>query len=315
MNFNNLIKSGKKLFHRTKFSLTKKQPTIMVIGGVILGVGTGIYASVQSTKLSKLKSKKEQDLKEIEEFEPQGEEDYDEDDRANDIKIVKAKYVKDVVVLYSGPVILGALSVASILVGHGLLKKRYVALGTAYVALDTSFKNYRKRVADKYGEEAEEEIRYGITPGSSGKTEEIVEGKNKKEVPVNDLRLVDPTIKYSEYAVLFCPETSDHYGESDFHNDFFIETEQAWANDVLRSQGYLFMNYVRERLGLNPTKAGQVVGWVYKKNNKTGDNYIDLKKLKVDYCDNNGDVKTGWLVDFNVDGPILFDDNEILSEF
>jgi hypothetical protein len=56
------------------------------------------------------------------------------------------------------------------------------------------------------------------------------------------------------------------------------------------------------------TKEGAVVGWVYDEKNPTGDNFVDFgiydttKKNNVDFV--NG-LKSGILLDFNVDGEII----------
>ena len=64
------------------------------------------------------------------------------------------------------------------------------------------------------------------------------------------------------------------------------------------------MNEVYERLGFEPTKAGQVIGWV----KGMGDDFIDFGMYNVSseatmrFINGNENV---ILLDFNVDGPIL----------
>ena len=41
------------------------------------------------------------------------------------------------------------------------MRKRCANLAAAYGTLDTAFKKYRERVAERFGEEVEKEIRYG----------------------------------------------------------------------------------------------------------------------------------------------------------
>ena len=57
---------------------------------------------------------------------------------------------------------LGAASIASILASHNIMKKRNVALAAAYAAVDKSFKDYRDRVIERFGEQVEKELRYNI---------------------------------------------------------------------------------------------------------------------------------------------------------
>ena len=90
----------------------------------------------------------------------------------------------------------------------------------------------------------------------------------------------------------------------------FLKSEQNYANDRLKARGYLFLNEVYERLGIPPTKAGQIVGWVYDPNNPNhnGDNYVDFGLYNI-HKEKTRDFVNGYeeviLLDFNVDGPIL----------
>ena len=60
-------------------------------------------------------------------------------------------------------------------------------------------------------------------------------------------------------------------------------------------------------LGMQPSKAGHVVGWVYDEKNPIGDNYIDfgLYNMNREAVRNfvNGYEKT-ILLDFNIDGNV-----------
>ena len=87
----------------------------------------------------------------------------------------------------------------------------------------------------------------------------------------------------------------------------FLKQRQQWANEKLQAQGYLFLNDVYESLGLEKTKAGHVVGWIYDEKHPVGDNYVDFgiydiaSKPARDFV--NGKERT-ILLDFNVDGNI-----------
>ena len=88
----------------------------------------------------------------------------------------------------------------------------------------------------------------------------------------------------------------------------FLRKTERWANDYLKSHGYLFLNDVYKALGFQPTRAGQVVGWIYDPINPVGDNYVSFGIDNL--YDNgvrlfvNGNESAVWL-DFNVDGDIL----------
>jgi hypothetical protein len=116
---------------------------------------------------------------------------------------------------------------------------------------------------------------------------------------------------YSSYAKFF-DETSTYWSKDAEYNLMFLLQVQQHANNVLRSRysenkvGWLFLNEVYEMLGLPKTKAGQIVGWIYKENNTDGDNYVDFGIFN---SDKNAKFVNGFeksiILDFNVDGPII----------
>ena len=87
----------------------------------------------------------------------------------------------------------------------------------------------------------------------------------------------------------------------------FLRAQQQYANDLLVARGHLFLNEVYDMLGIERTKAGQVVGWIYDPKNPNGDNYIDFGIYDVNKAKNR-DFVNGYepviLLDFNVDGNI-----------
>lgn len=84
-------------------------------------------------------------------------------------------------------------------------------------------------------------------------------------------------------------------------NKMFLKHVQIYANELLRAQGYLFLNDVYAMLGIPKTKLGQVCGWVYNEKNPIGDNYVDLDI----FSDRNDNDKNVFILDPNVDGCIL----------
>ena len=111
----------------------------------------------------------------------------------------------------------------------------------------------------------------------------------------------------SEYARFF-DESCSSWNKSQFHNQMFLKQQQNYANDLLKAQGYLFLNDVYKMLGMDVAPYGQVVGWIYDEKNPVGDNFVDFglydlndeaKRLFI-----NGRERT-ILLDFNVDGNIL----------
>lgn len=207
--------------------------------------------------------------------------------------------------LYGPSVTVGALSVTGILAGNNILRRRNVALAAAYAAIDQGFKDYRGRVVERYGEETDRELRYGLC---KEKIEEIVvdeDGKKKKvkrEIAVAESGATSDYARYFAYGEAKAAEVNDDY------NEFFLRGQQELANHMLRAKGFLFLNEVYEMLGITPSIPGQSVGWVYDKHAaEHGDNYINFRIQEVyrKRSDEPGDYEKVLLIDPNVDGVIL----------
>ena len=206
--------------------------------------------------------------------------------------------------LYAPAVILGVASLTCIISSNRIMHKRNAALAAAYAAVDKGFKNYRKNVVDRFGEDIDKELRFNVKPRE---VEEIVTDEEGNETVVKTTaNTVDPTMK-SPYAICF-DETCAGWSKSAEANKFFLIQQQNYANDKLKAQGHLFLNDVYELLGAQKTKAGQIVGWVYDEKNPIGDNCVDFNIFDLHDEQKryfvNGFERSIWL-DFNVDGNIL----------
>ena len=88
-------------------------------------------------------------------------------------------------------------------------------------------------------------------------------------------------------------------------NLLFLKQQEAFANSLLVARGHLFLNDVYDLLGIPRSAEGQIVGWVYNKDNPIGDNFVDFGI----YDDRNANFvnvhEKSILLDFNVDGSIL----------
>ena len=117
---------------------------------------------------------------------------------------------------------------------------------------------------------------------------------------------INPT-EYSDFARFF-DEMSPYWTKDSESNFMFVNRQQNYANEKLRTDGYLFLNDVYDMLGLQRSKAGQIVGWIYSEDNPNGDNYVDFgifdgnRECTREFV--NG-YERSILLDFNVDGPII----------
>lgn len=293
-------------FGKMGLRLKKHSPEIMIIGGVIGVVGSTVLACKATTKLSGILEKSRENVDQIKDYvEENGySEKYSEEDYRKDLTITYTKTAVKVAKIYAPAVILGTLSITSILAGHNITRKRNLALSAAYVAIDKSFKEYRARVVERFGEKLDKELRYNIKQGES---EEIVRNdEGGEEVVKTATEYADPNT-YSEYARFF-DDGCLGWTKDPEANLTFLKQQQNYANDKLKRKGFLFLNDVYGMLGIQPTKAGQIVGWIYDEKNPIGDNFVDFGIYDINRPKNR-DFVNGYerviLLDFNVDGNIL----------
>lgn len=89
------------------------------------------------------------------------------------------------------------------------------------------------------------------------------------------------------------------------YNLMFLRQIQRNMNDLLKVQGFVFLNDVHKALGIKLTSAGQVVGWIYDEKYPIGDNFIDFGLMTENNSDFINGLTTDALLDFNVDGIIV----------
>lgn len=296
-------------FYRVGFKFKKHSPEILVGAGVVGVVASAVMACKATTKLddvlveTKDTVDKIHDVTEHPEKIPEGKE-YTVEDSKKDLTIVYTQAGVKLVKLYGPAVVLGTVSIAAIIGGHHILRKRNIALAAAYTAVDKGFKEYRGRVLERFGEEVDRELRYNIKAKEIEKT--VTDANGKETVVKETVDVADPNLT-SDYARFFDDGCTGWTKDPEF-NLMFLKDQQRYADDLLKSKGHLFLNEVYDMLGIPRTQAGQVVGWIYDEKNPIGDNFIDFgiydiaDERKRSFV--NGYERT-ILLDFNVDGNIL----------
>lgn len=296
-------------FYRVGFKFKKHSPEILVGAGVVGVVASAVMACKATIKLDDVLAEtkdtvdKIHDVTEHPEKIPEGKE-YTVEDSKKDLTIVYTQAGVKLVKLYGPAVVLGTVSIAAIIGGHHILRKRNIALAAAYTAVDKGFKEYRGRVLERFGEEVDRELRYNIKAKEIEKT--VTDANGKETVVKETVDVADPNLT-SDYARFFDDGCTGWTKDPEF-NLMFLKDQQRYANDLFKSKGHLFLNEVYDMLGIPRTQAGQVVGWIYDEKNPIGDNFIDFgiydiaDERKRSFV--NGYERT-ILLDFNVDGNIL----------
>lgn len=288
------------------FQIKKHSPEILIVAGIAGVVTSAVMACKATTKINNILDQTKEEVGKVNDAltnEKISEDVYSKEDAKKDLAIIYIQTGVKLVKLYGPSLILGALSITSILASNNILRKRNVALAAAYATIDNSFKEYRSRVIERFGKDLDRELKYNI------KAKEISEttvDENGKETTVTKTVPVVESEEPSDYARFFCEGCAGWTKDPEM-NLVFLKQQQNWANELLKTRGHLFLNEVYDMLGIERSKAGQVVGWVYDETNPNCDNYVDFGIYDI-YNERKRAFVNGWersiLLDFNVDGDI-----------
>lgn len=280
---------------RQVLKLRKNSPALLFGAGVVGVVATAVLASRATLKLDKILEETQKDLMTIDAMEHPG---YTPQDRQKDKALVFVKAGVSIAKIYALPAAVGVLSVGALTGSHVVLSRRNMAVTAAYAALDRGFKEYRQRVVDTYGEDEERKLRYDLA-GETQLTTETEKGQKTQNVQL--LKSKHGSI----YARIF-DQLNPNWQKQAHYNQFFISSQQNYANDKLRAQGHLFLNEVYDMLGLERSKEGAVVGWVM---GGGGDDFVDFGVFRNNVYMGQEFVEgheRSIHLDFNVDG-IIYD--------
>lgn len=303
-----MTKAGRFL-GRVGLQLKKHSPEIFMVAGVVGTVTSTVMACKATTKVNDILEPTKDTIdivhKGMEDGyieNEKGKQEYTQEDGKKDLTIIYTQTGIKLAKLYAPSVALGVISIAGIVTGHHILKKRNLALAAGYALIDKSFKEYRKNVVDRFGEAIDKELRYSI---KAQEVEEIVVDENGNQTVEKTIINV-PGINASPFAKFF-EESCPSWTKDPQYNLMFLRKQQDYANELLKARGHVFLNEVYDMIGIQRTPEGQTYGWVYDEKDPIGDNFIDFgiydvtderKRAFVNGYERN------ILLDFNVDGSI-----------
>ena len=299
-----IINKATRLLSSTQYQVKKHSPEILMVAGIAGTIVGTVLACKATTKVSEIIEEKNKNIEDVHTCLEEKPNEYTEEDSKKDLTIIYAQTGVKLFKLYAPAIGVMALSFASIIAGHKVLKKRNIAIAAAYAAIDKGFKQYRKNVIKEFGEGVDQQMRFGLKSKEIKKKDK--DGKTVKETEYYIDPDANPLDNISEYARFF-DAASSNFAKDPEYNMMFLRRQQDYANEMLKSRGHLFLNEVYDLLDIPRSKAGQVVGWVYDKNGNTkGDNYVDFGLYRNDQGTRrfvNG-LEYNILLDFNVDGVI-----------
>lgn len=165
-------------------------------------------------------------------------------------ELTKIEKVKTVGSIYIPTIVMGMGTITCIFGANVLNKRTQAALVSAYALVDNSYKEYKQKLKELYGEEAHEEIVNAIAV------------EKAREVGITASNLCTNTCLTDSDScgepVLFYDEWSNRYFESTIEQVIVAEYH---TNRNFTLRGYLFLNEFYSFLGLDETDYGTKVGW------------------------------------------------------
>lgn len=292
---------------KTGLILKKNSPEILMgigIIGVVVTVVSACKATLKAEDVLEHHSKKMEKIKQAEQYQDD-ECPYPPATCAKEKAVVYLQTGGEFAKLYGPTVAIGTLSIACILGSNRILKTRYVGAVAAYNAISASYRQYRDRVKETYGDDADYELRYGV---KREEVKTIVMDENGKTVKKKETveTINEGPSEYARYWERYLADgiINPNWDENPEFNLLFLKAKQDEADRMLHTRGYLFLNEVYDLLGFKPSQIGQLAGWL---DNGTGDGYVDFGIYNLNNRGNrrfiNGD-ENALLLDFNCDGYI-----------
>ena len=305
-----IMNSVSRSLHKVGFKFKKHSPEILIVTGVVGIIASTVMACKATTKVNDIVDETKETIDTIHDSVGKGlhtsdGEEYTQEVANKDLAIVYVQTGLKFVKLYGPSVALGIASIGCIVGSNHILRKRNVALAAALTAMETSFKEYRGRLIDRFGKDLDRELRFGI---KAKEVEEKTVDENGKETTVTKtVEVVDPNAIHSIYSVVFCEGNSGWTRNAELNKVFLIQ-QQNYANDKLKLNGILTLNEVYDMIGAPRTAYGQIAGWVYTEDSSIGDNFVDFGIFDVNNekaCDFVNGYEKSIVLDFNCIGNIL----------
>lgn len=150
-------------------------------------------------------------------------------------KLTKLEVVKTAAPVYIPAAVSGLATIVCIAGAEAINKRHQASLLGAYTLLDNSYKEYRGKVSELYGEDADERVKSEIAKDKYEGSEELDDGQR-----------------------LFFDSFSGRYFESTINK---VQQAEYHINRDLSMRDYATVNEFYDYLGLEPIPGGDELGW------------------------------------------------------
>lgn len=153
--------------------------------------------------------------------------------------LTKLEIVKTAGPAYIPSVVMGAATIACIFGANALNKRQQAALMSAYALLDNSYKDYKKKVGELYGEDGELRVR-----------QEIAKDRYDEEEDYADEEDDGKHLFYDQYSGRYFRATNETVLNAKYE-----------INKLLYEDCYASLNELYELFGIERLDHGDYIGW------------------------------------------------------
>lgn len=230
--------------------LKKNSATILTVAAAAGVITTSILSAKAAIKASRVLAHKEEEKGE---------------------KLTLEETISAVWTIYIPPIVAGGSTIACVFGANILNQRQQASLASAYALVDSSYKEYKAKLKELYGEEAHNNIVDAIAAEECDEVHISAGGLTSaytQEIESD----AEPRLFYDEYSGRYFETTIEKVLLAEYHLN---------RNYILR--GFARLNEFYEFLGLEPTDYGETVGW-----DICGETYwIDFNHRKAFIGDDN----------------------------
>lgn len=238
----------RKCRYETKVFFSRNSPTILTCLGVLGMVTTTVMAVRATPKAMQLLEKAEKE---------------------KETKLTKCEIIVTAGPAYIPATLIGVSAIVCVFGANILNKKQSASLASAYALLENSYREYREKLIELYGVEADQQIRDAIVRTNC------------------------------DYHQIGCDIPDE---KLIWHDEISGETFEAYEKEVMDAEyhlnrnftmrGYASLNEFYEFMGLPQTEYGNAVGWSM----SDGYCWIDFEHHLVSRDDGGTPIYTIWMV-------------------
>ena len=213
---------------KSNLFLKKNSATILTVAAAAGVITTSVLSAKAAIKASRVLAHKEEEKGE---------------------KLTFEETISAVWAIYIPPVVAGMSTIVCVFGANILNQRQQASLASAYALIDSSYKEYKAKLKELYGEEAHNNIVDAI---AAEKCDEIhisdggLTSAYTREIESD----TEPRLFYDEYSGRYFETTIEKVLLAEYHLN---------RNYILR--GFARLNEFYKFLGLDPTDYGETVGW------------------------------------------------------